>query len=246
MKTSLVSICRNSAESIQRCIDSVLGQKLKPQEYIFVEGQSTDQTMKLLEENLPRLEAAGIKASILQQKRVPGEAGIPAAWNQALALAQGDIVALLNSDDWYEPDCLQKVHESFADNPDIEALVCPIRLHLPQGGQKLLAPRCLCLLPLLMPWPHPGSFFKASLYRRLGQYDTRYSIAADYDFVWRCHRAGVPWLALGDILVNMEGGGMANRNRGPARQETLAIARRHAPKSPLPYLAYALRKLSGR
>ena len=246
MKISLISICRNSAATIQRCIDSVLQQKHKPQEYIFVEGQSEDRTLGLLEENLPQLGAASIESRILIQKRIPGEAGIPSAWNQGLNAARGDIVALLNSDDWYEPDCLQKVHAGFVANPDIEALVCPIHLHLTTGKQKLLAPRCLCLLPLLMPWPHPGSFFKATAYRQLGLYDTRYSISADYDFIWRYHRSKLPWLALPEALVHMEGGGFAHSNRSPARQETLAIARRHAPYSPLPYLAYALRKLSGR
>ncbi len=247
MTITVITICRNSARTLQRTIDSILQQQLKPQQYLFVDGASTDDTLNILQQNLPRLQSAGIQAKILQQAPVhPGEAGIPAAWNQGLQQAEGEIIALLNSDDWYEPQTLTEIHHAFTQNPEIEAVVCPIRLLGADGGEQLLPPRCLCLLPLLMPLPHPGCFFRRSLYNRIGHYDTRYRIAADYDFIWRCHRAGTQWKTLANPLVNMEAGGLANSSRNKARLETLTIARKYIPWCPLPYLAYLLRQLSGR
>jgi len=246
MPVTIITICWNSARTLQRTIDSVLQQRRKPMEHLFVDGGSTDETLKILQRNLPVLQAAGIQAKILLQERVPGEAGIPGAWNQGLKQAGGEIIALLNSDDWYQTDTLEQVEQAFDRNPGAEAVVCPVRLLPPGGNEKLLPPRCLCLLPLLMPLPHPGCFFRRSLYQRLGGYDTRYRIAADYDFIWRCRQAGIQWQMLASPLVNMEAGGLANSSRKTARLETLKIACRYAPRSPLPRIAWLLRSISGR
>ncbi len=247
MTITVITICRNSARTLQRTIDSILQQQLKPRQYLFVEGGSTDDTLNILQQNLPLLQRAGIPAKILQQAPVrAGEAGIPAAWNQGLQQTDGDIIALLNSDDWYEPQTLAEIHHAFIEHPETEAVVCPVVLLDAIAGKKLLPPRCLCLLPLLMPLPHPGCFFRRSLYDRIGHYDTLYHIAADYDFIWRCRRAGTRWATLANPLVNMEAGGLANSSRKKARLETLTIARKYTPWSPLPCLAWLLRKITGR
>jgi hypothetical protein len=247
MTITVITICRNSARTLQRTIDSILRQQFKPQQYLFVDGSSTDGTLNILQQNLPRLQNAGVKTTILHQEPVlPGAAGIPSAWNQGLQQADGDIIALLNSDDWYEPQTLAEVHQAFIENPETEAVVCPVRLVAADGGEKLLPIHCFCLLPLLMPLPHPGCFFRRSLYDRIGHYDTRYRIAADYDFIWRCRQANTRWKMLDHPLVNMEAGGLANSNRKKARLETLTIARKYRPWCPLPYLAYLLRQLTGR
>lgn len=247
MTITVITICRNSARTLQRTIDSILQQQRKPQQYLFVDGASTDDTLNILQQNLPRLQSTGIQATILQQLPLhPSEAGIPAAWNQGLQQADGDIIALLNSDDWYEPQTLAEILQAFTEDQETEAVVCPVRLLNPAGREILLPPRCLCLLPMLMPLPHPGCFFRRSLYDRIGHYDTRYSIAADYDFIWRCHKAGTQWRTLAKPLVNMEAGGLANSSRKKARLETLTIARKYIPWSSLPYLAWLLRFLTGR
>ncbi|MDD3953083.1 MAG: glycosyltransferase [Lentisphaeria bacterium] len=247
MTITVITICRNSAQTLQRTIDSILLQQLKPQQYLLVDGASTDNTLNILQQNLPLLQSAGISAKILPQAPLQAdEAGIPVAWNQGLQQADGDIIALLNSDDWYEPQTLAKILQAFTENPETEAVVCPVRLLHPAGGEKLLLPRCLYLLPLLMPLPHPGCFFRRSLYDRIGHYDTHYRIAADYDFIWRCRQAETLWRTLAEPLVNMEAGGLANSSRKKARLETLTIARNYIPWCPLPYLAYLLRQLTGR
>ncbi|MFA6928743.1 MAG: glycosyltransferase family 2 protein [Lentisphaeria bacterium] len=246
MSVTIITICWNSGKTLQRTIDSVLQQKQKPIEYLFVDGGSTDATLAILQQNLPQMQNAGIAGKVILQQRKPDQAGIPSAWNQGLEQATGDIIALLNSDDWYETETLSTIEHAFAKNPDTEAVVCPIRLLNPAGREKLLLPRCLCLLPLLMPLPHPGCFFRRSLYERIGGYDPRYCIAADYDFIWRCRQAGIAWTVLASPLVNMEAGGLANSSRKKARRETLEIARQYAPWSALPLLAWLLRQITGR
>ena len=246
---TVITICRNAAATIARTVASVLAQSRRPREYIFVDGASADGTPDILEEHRPRLEAAGIAFRLICQRPLaPGEAGIPVAWNQGLAEAGADVIALLNADDWYAPGVLASVLDAFDHDDALDAAVLPVRLVRPDGGDAgLLPPRPLSRLPWLMPVPHPGCFFRRRVYERLGLYDTRYRISADYDFIWRCSKARLRWRYLDAPTVHMQAGGAANSSRAIARSETYRIARSHSSfLDPRPLLARLFRALTGR
>ncbi len=236
MTITVITICLNSVGTLRRCIDSLLQQCRLPDEYILVDGGSSDGTLALAEEAREAFAAAGIIFKVLMQERREGEAGIPSAWNQGIAASSSEVIALLNSDDWYEEDALHEVEKAFKPEPAADMVVVPIQLRR-QTGEVCgwIHPKCLWLCEFLMPMPHPGCFVRRRLYDRLGLYDTRYRISADYDFIWRCRMADVPYLVLSLSLVNMAVGGVANSSRRLARAETLEIARRH---SALPFLAW--------
>lgn len=247
MRFSLVTICKNSQRTLGRTIESVLAQKTLPDEYIFVDGNSTDRTQDIIDEYVPRLGDKGVKAISLKQVDAPGEAGIPVAWNQGIKTATGDVIALLNSDDWYEPMALESVATAFQQSPDAGVVSAPVNF-LDQAGKVVSTsfPKCLCFLPILMPVPHPGLFVKKSTYDRLGLYDTSYRISADYDFVWRLAKNKVEFAYIKEPQVNMELGGLANANRKPARDETRNIATKHQPYNPIPYIAWIARTILNR
>ena len=241
MTTTVITICLNSAATLERTITSILQQSCKPSEYLFVDGGSSDATLAIIQNYLPLLQAAGINGKILRQRLEPSAAGIPLAWNQGIAAADGDIIALLNSDDWYEPETIQIVQQAFAAQPNCEGVICPVKFHSAGKVVKVFEARSFLWLPVLMPVPHPGCFFRRSLYKRLGQYDTRYRVSADYDFIWRCRQKKVKLQKLPHASVNMELGGLANRNRELARNETYIIAKRHTNWLALPRIAWLLR-----
>lgn len=245
---SLVTICWNSAATISRTLDSVLEQSLLPGEYLFIDGGSTDGTLDILEEYRQRFEERGVHFDVSSQKRVPGEAGIPSAWNQAIAKVSGDVVGLLNADDWYEPDALKCVCEAFDGEGSPQAVSVTVQMHHEDPDRCwVFTPESLSRLPWKMPVPHPGTFFKKEVYDKLGLYDTRYRISADYDFVWRCHLAGIRWRFISDTLVNMQMGGRADTSRALARGETYRIARSHSAFLDFrPALAWLLRVMTGR
>ena len=87
---------------------------------------------------------------------------------------------------------------------------------------------------------------RKSLYEKIGLYDERYAISADYDFIWRCRKANAKIRILEDILVSMEAGGLANSSRKAARRETLDIALRHSSMPLLARIAFLLRTVTGR
>ncbi len=244
---TIITICWNSANRIERCVESVLAQELLPDEYIFVDGGSTDGTLDKLKSLSSRLTAKGIATQTIAQVRHPNEAGIPSAWNQGIAAAHGNVIALLNSDDYYHPETLTTVKHTFEEHPEAEMFAASINL-VDSAGQPAgeLHPRCLWLSEFLMPLAHPACFVTRKLYDRIGLYDTSYKISADYDFVWRCRLANASLLFSQECLVTMETGGLANSNRAAARDETLRIARKHSKFPLLPYLAWLARKATGR
>lgn len=246
---TVITICRNAAETLARTVESVFVQRPLPGQYIFVDADSTDGTPAILRQARRDGRAAGVDVRVLRQPTPPpGEAGIPTAWNCALEHAAGQVVALLNADDWYEAGTVSKVLDLFAESPGPDIVSVPVRLcgsdGLPLG--TVLRPRSLLWLPVLMPLPHPGMFVRRGVYHEVGLFDPTLSISADYDFVYRCRRAGKRIGYGSEPLVNMQIGGLAAQRRGVARYETLTVARRYCKLLGLPEAAFALRTLLGR
>lgn len=245
---SVITICLNAGETIADTVHSVLTQVPLPTQYVIVDGGSTDDTLARVEGQLradlpsrPSLPDIVVR----RQEPRPGAAGIPAAWNQALRLAAADVIFIINADDWYEPGAAQSVLHAFAEHPDAEIVTAPIQYRQAPGSPVLRQqpPRSLRWLPLLMPVPHPGCFVRRRTYERLGVFDERYAVSADYDFVYRAARAGCAFLPLSQPLVSMRPGGFARRRLSQARRETFEIARRHGAGVLLPGAAYLVRRL---
>jgi GT2 family glycosyltransferase len=75
---------------------------------------------------------------------------------------------------------------------------------------------------------HPACFVRKDVYSQIGLFDERYQVAADYDFVYRCRKAGVRFVRAPEVMVNVRRGGFAERNRALGWQEVAEIGRRHA------------------
>lgn len=226
---SVITIARNAGSTIDDTLESVLSQTPPPSQYLLIDGGSEDGTLARIDAARRRAPADTAVVVQAQAACAPGAAGIPSAWNQALRQATGDIIFILNADDWYEPDAARRVLAAFAAAPDTDVVVTPIHYRQAPGGAVLRCqrPRRLRWLPLLMPLPHPGCFVRRSLYDRLGLYDERYAVSADYDFVYRAARAGAVFTTLDEAVVSMRPGGFARQRLSLARRETFAIARRH-------------------
>jgi len=246
---SVITICRNAGATIADTLQSVLTQAPLPVQYLLVDGASTDDTLARVAQARAALPAGSPPEFIVEgQQSAPGAAGIPAAWNQALRRVEGDIVFIINADDWYEPGAAQAVLQAFADHPAADIVLTPIQYRDAPGAPVLRrqAPRSLRWLPLLMPVPHPGCFVRRRVYERLGTFDERYAISADYDFIYRAAQAGCVFHSLSRPLVSMRPGGFARRRLAQARRETFDIARRHGAGVLLPAAALLARRLLNR
>lgn len=235
---SVITACWNSARTITRCIQSVLRQTVLPKEHIFVDGGSTDETRDLISRSFPgdSGSSGSISWKLLEQGSVKG---ISAAWNLALKHCTGDIVFILNSDDWYQLDCAERVLSAIRDNPDAGIVLGNARNY--RRGEStpcgVWRNRPDWLLPILMPYVHPACFVRRSVYEMHGGFDPVYAVSMDYDFLWRCKIRGVKFVKVSDIVTNFELGGNSNKRRKEGRQEVYRIARQYCRVLPLAALA---------
>ena len=102
MKFSIITVTYNSAATIEQTIRSVIGQSYENIEYIIVDGQSTDSTLKIIEKYKDRI------GKIVSEK----DNGLYDALNKGIDLATGDVIGFLHSDDFY---INEKVIERYAE-----------------------------------------------------------------------------------------------------------------------------------
>ena len=95
MKVSIITVVKNNEDKIEKCINSVINQSYKDIEYIIIDGNSSDDTKKIIQKYKNQ-----ILIFLLSEK----DNGIWDAMNKGINLATGDIIGFLNSDDFYYPD----------------------------------------------------------------------------------------------------------------------------------------------
>ena len=171
-KVSIVTVCLNSAKTIERAILSVITQAYKNVEYIIVDGGSTDGTLNIIKKY-----ASNISKWISEPDK-----GIYDAMNKGIAMATGDLVAFLNSDDWYNDDAIEYVANQ-AESSNAEIFCYEVNVWEGDVLQKSRSnlTKDIANLRIRMIFNHQGVFAKRKLFEEFGLFNTKYIIASDYD-----------------------------------------------------------------
>ena len=104
-KVSIITVCFNSEKTIRDTIDSVLNQTYKNIEYIIVDGKSVDTTIDIIKSYELEFKRKNISFKWISEK----DTGIYNAMNKGVRLAKGDLIGILNSDDWYSSNAVSEV-----------------------------------------------------------------------------------------------------------------------------------------
>ena len=230
MKVSIITVSYNSAKTIGDTISSLRKQSYKHIEYIVVDGNSTDGTVEIVTQFLDSSKDVsqdakqGVVTTFLCEK----DQGIYYAMNKGLALATGDIIGVLNSDDFYcTEDVIEKVVLAFQKN-NTECLYGDLNYVDPLDTNKIVRKwrsgnyRRENFLKGWMP-PHPTFFVKKSCYEKFGTFDTHFKSAADYELMLRfLFKESCSAQYLPAALIHMRAGGVSNvslKNRIRANRE---------------------------
>ena len=199
LRFSIVTPSYNRAAMLPRALDSVVRQEGVELEHIVVDGGSDDGTMALLAQ-YPKLRVVS----------EPDE-GIYDALNKGIALAEGDIVALLNSDDWLEPGALAAVAAAFAATPAAQIVSGKARFLRDGGDGRRREVRFhplqdeTAMTPLNLAYASKinARFFRRQVFARFGPFDFhRYPMTADLDLLLRVALAGLPAVGLERYLYS--------------------------------------------
>ena len=220
MKITVITVCYNSARTIERSIQSVVSQKYHDLEYIIIDGGSTDGTQDIVKK---------YEHSIAVYISEPDK-GIYDAMNKGIENATGDIVAFLNSDDWYiaEAGVFNKVEGYFRHRKAdiISGGICACR-----DGVCTKVPRVELTKENIffdIVCPHPALFVKRKLYESLGGFDISYKIAADTKWIINAYMKGIDILCVEDYLTYFSEGGISTTKRYSTLEEQYNVVRCYA------------------
>lgn len=210
MKISLITVTYNSAGSLRDTIESILRQTYKDVEYIIVDGLSQDGTVDIVREYE---QVFGGRMRWISEK----DKGLYDAMNKGINMATGDIVGILNSDDFFTSNTvLQSVAEAFFD--DIDAVYGDIHFVRPSDLSKSVR---YYSSRNFRPWAlrfgympaHPSFYARRELFEKYGVYSLNYKLAADYEMMVRLFRkAKIRYKYLPIDMVTMRTGGMSTRS----------------------------------
>jgi glycosyltransferase involved in cell wall biosynthesis len=204
MKITIITVCYNSAATLEKSILSVASQSYKNIEYIIVDGNSKDNTIAII-----KTHSGKISKWISETDK-----GLYDAMNKGIAMATGDLIGMLNSDDTFNSDTVIKEIANFHKKSNIEASVGNIIQHKGNGkvvrlySSKYWRPEKLKIG--FMP-PHPSIFFKRELFDQYGNYDLGFKIGADYELITRFFlKNKINWKYSGITTTAMLVGGLSS------------------------------------
>lgn len=215
---TLITPCYNSEKTIRQTIDSVLGQTYSNMEYLIIDGASTDKTVEIAksyEGVFSSSKAFGGRLRIISE---PDE-GIYYAMNKGIGLAKGELIGIINSDDYYEKNAVQKMAEYRTENP--YQILYGFERVLREGNEISICIHHHTNLDYQM-ITHPTCFVTKKLYEDFGVFNTDYKYSADYEFMLRMYHSGkVEFTPVYELISNYALGGASGS--GAAYMETQGL-----------------------
>lgn len=217
MKISVVTAAWNSGKTVKDTIESVLHQTYKDVEHIIKDGGSKDDTMAICTDYLNRVYSSddALKSTMKTMKIVSEkDGGIYDAMNKGVKMASGDIIGILNSDDFYtSDDVLQKVADEFQKDSSLEAVYGDIHFVKPDNLNKCTR---YYSSKSFRPWllrfgfmpAHPSFYVRREVYEKYGLYDLQFRTSSDFEWMVRLfakHHIRAKYLPM-DFVTMRDGG----------------------------------------
>ncbi len=211
---SVITISYNSKNTIQQTFESVLCQSYnKPFEYLVIDGGSIDGTKEIIIGYEKRFVERGISF----RWKSESDKGIYDAMNKGIRMSSGEIIGLLNSDDYYEPDALQNVVLAMEQHPNVDIYYGFIRILMTNGDELQVYRYCYenylakigsgCESAA----QHPTCFIRRALYSRIGLYSLEFKTASDYEFLIRAKLNGAIFWGINAIITNYRNNGASSK-----------------------------------
>jgi len=211
LKLSIITVSLNASENIKEAIDTVANQKDVCLEHIIIDGLSSDRTQEIIEKQLKLYS----HINYISEK----DFGIYDAINKGIKIAKGNIIGILNADDFYaNNNVLKMVLAEFERNPNIGIIYGNLNyVHKRKSSN------------VFRNWisknyydnffedgndlPHPTMFVRKEVYNKVGLYNISFKISSDYEWMLRALKVNLiksKYLPL--LLVNMRLGGVSNQS----------------------------------
>jgi glycosyltransferase involved in cell wall biosynthesis len=216
---SIITVSLNSEATIKRTIESILNQSYNEIEYIIIDGNSTDNTLKIIESYKQKFKIRGFRYKWISEF----DLGIYDAMNKGVSMASGELIGVIGSDDWYEPEGIKYV-ANFYKNVQSDYIHGNITTYSPlekkykslkAGSEKDMIKR--------MSFYHIASFIRKEVYTKLEGYSLNYKICADYDLILRIIKNNFVISHVNENIANFSYGGISTTQVSKALKESHVV-----------------------
>lgn len=177
-KISIITICYNSEAHLEEAIQSVVNQPYENKEYIIIDGGSKDNTLEIVNKYRDKI------AYFVSEP----DKGISDAFNKGIRAATGDIIGILNSDDFMMPDVLTKVAEQYDEGIDIYRGYCTVWNEALNTKRDLHPNNRFGIPPFGAIICHESAFLTKRLYDKVGEYKVSFKYSMDLDLFIRIYK----------------------------------------------------------
>lgn len=224
MKLTIITVVFNGEKTIKDCIESVLKQNYDYIEYIIIDGNSSDSTLKIIKEYGENIDF------VLSES----DTGIYDAINKGINLATGDIIGILNSDDFFSDYMVaSRIVESFLRDQKMEALFSDVKFVDKENTNKVLR---YYSSKFFKPWmfkfgfqpAHPTFYARKELFDKYGLYRIDLKIAGDFELMLRfLLKNKIKYKYVNDMWVKMRIGGISTSGISSITQASNEIILAH-------------------
>lgn len=210
MKISIITATYNSAATVRDTLQSVLQQTYQDIEYVIVDGDSKDATLDIVREYESRFQGR------MSWKSEPDK-GIYDAMNKGITRATGEVVGILNSDDLFiDSESIKKVMDLFDTNLSLDCVYADLyyvsQTDINNVIRKWSSGKQRKFSSGWHP-AHPTFYVKKTVYERLGVFDLKFKLAADFELMLRFIEKGeIKMTYLPKALVKMRLGGATSKS----------------------------------
>jgi glycosyltransferase involved in cell wall biosynthesis len=219
-KVSIITVVYNGVQYIEQTIKSVMIQDYKNIEYIVIDGGSTDGTQEIITKYESDI------AHWISEK----DTGIYNAMNKGLQIAKGDIIAILNADDYYYPNTINDVVTHFlkTNAAIVYGNLTKFRTISSKEYFVDITPD-INTMQSRMGIFHPATFIKKEVYQELGHFNEKYKLSADYDFILRAYNKKYDFQYLNKSLTYFRIGGASNTNCNSYKEGVMVLSENNSP-----------------
>lgn len=199
---SVITVSYNSELTIAETIESVLNQSYKNIEYFIIDGMSNDRTVEIAKSYSHKFQQNGIPYTIISEK----DDGIYDAMNKGIHMSNGDLIGIINSDDWYELFTIERVVQTYIDS-HFDYFYGDIRII---NGKKSSIKHSKIRKNYVTSrdWNHPTSFVSKKVYEKfIYKNETIYD---DFDLLLKVRNNGFKIVVVNEVLANFRVGGISN------------------------------------
>lgn len=207
MKVTIITPTYNSAETLRENLLSVRNQSYPNIEHLIIDNMSSDRTMDIIKE-------FGDNVRVCSES----DRGIYDAMNKGIKMATGDIIGILNSDDYLsDRHIIDRIVSTFLrdDSDAVYGNIIYVKKEEPHKIHRIWEAGSYNPLKLLHGWmlPHPTLYLKKSVYEKYGLYKSDFRYSADYEMIIRLLlKFKIKASNLKKVVVYMRTGGASNKN----------------------------------